>query len=230
MIARSVLRAFEQLMHPSFRKVFFIGTGLALALFIALFAGLDVVFPKDMAISDWEWVNDALSWVLGWTLLPLLMVVMYLIFPAVSTTLMGPFLDEVVDAVEDQHYVAQRATRKLGIMETLALSTKLGLTIILANILALPLYFILIFTAIGPFILFLLMNSYLLGREYFELVATRHMSQREAKALRRQHRDKTFLMGGAITLLFVVPGLNLIAPIIGAAAMTHMFHAVWDRA
>ena len=229
MIARSVMMAFEQLMHPSFRKVFFIGTGLALVLFVALFAGLDFVLPKDMAISDWEWVNDALSWVLGWSILPLLIVVMYLFFPAVSTTLMGPFLDDVVDAVEDQHYADRRATRSLGVVETIGLSAKLGFTIILANILALPFYLILIFTAVGPFILFLLLNSYLLGREYFELVATRHMPQAEAKQMRGRHRDKTFVMGGAITLLFVVPGLNLLAPIIGAAAMTHMFHALRNR-
>lgn len=230
MIARSVKLAFEQLTHPSFRKVFLIGTGLSLVLFLGLFVFLSQILPQDMNISDYEWVNKALSWIIGWSLLPLFIVVMYVVFPAVSSTLMGPFLGEVVDAVEEKHHPDHRGALKLGMIETWVLSLKLGVTIILANILALPFYLILIFTAIGPFILFLLLNSYLLGREYFELVATRHMSAHEAVALRNRHRDKAFLMGGVVTVLFIVPGLNLVAPLIGAAAMTHVFHSIRDQA
>ena len=100
----------------------------------------------------------------------------------------------------------------------------MSLVVILLNLMALPFYFVLLFTAIGPFILFFLLNAYLIGREYFELVATRHMDQSEAAALRRRNREGPFLCGGVIMALFIVPVANIFAPIIGAAMMVHIFH------
>ena len=90
---------------------------------------------------------------------------------------------------------------------------------------ALPFYLILLFTAVGPLILFLVLNSYLLGREYFELVAVRHFLTQDARKIRRAHRDSVFLAGGLITVMFMIPFLNLLAPIVGAAMMVHVFHA-----
>ena len=224
MVAQAFLMALDQLTDRKFLRVFLIGTLIAVAVFIALFVGLKYLLPENIAIFDWEWLNEALSWIIGWSVWPLVGVSAYLLFPAVSTAFMSLFLDDVVEAVEAKHYPDRLPMRQIGAAKTFLMAGRMSLVVILLNLLALPFYFLLLFTAIGPFVLFFLLNAYLIGREYFELVATRHLEAKEAAALRRRHRDHSFLCGGVIVALFVVPLVNLLAPIIGAAMMVHVFH------
>lgn len=224
MITRAFLKALDQIADPAFRRVFFIGTGLTAVLFAVMIAVVWYIRPENVQYFDWEWVNDALGWILGFAILPGFVVMLWLFFPALATMFMGLFLDDVVNAVEEKHYPGGRAMRRVGMKETMLLAARMGGTIILVNILALPFYLILLFTAVGPLILFLVLNSYLLGREYFELVAARHFLPKDARKIRRGHRDKVFMAGGLITVMFMIPLLNLLAPIIGAAMMVHVFH------
>ena len=226
MYARAVTLALKQMGDASFRTVFLIGTGVAFLVFVALVMAVGAVLPEDVLLSQYDWLNDALNWMLAWSLFPLFILITYVFFPAVSTAIMGPFLDRVVDAVEDVHYPDARATHKPSLFDTASLTLRLGLSILIANLLALPFYLVLVFTAIGPFILFLILNSALLGREYFELVAMRHMDVSDIAAFRRSHRDKSFLLGGLITVLFIIPVVNLFAPILATAIGTHVFHAI----
>ncbi|MDE2135545.1 MAG: EI24 domain-containing protein [Alphaproteobacteria bacterium] len=69
----------------------------------------------------------------------------------------------------------------------------------------------------------LLANGWLLGRQYFELVALRHLSRTAARALRRRHAGGIFLAGVIISILTVVPVADLLAPLFGAAFMVHMY-------
>ncbi len=68
-----------------------------------------------------------------------------------------------------------------------------------------------------------LANGWLLGREYFELAALRHISPKESDALRRRHGGKIYIAGLLVSFLSIVPGLNLIAPFFGSALMAHLF-------
>ena len=226
MIVSAFMKAAEQLLDKSFRKVFIIGVVAAILAFSALLYVLMGIIPEDVTYFDWEWVNDMFSWILGWSFAPVFIVALYILFPAVSTMVMGLFLDDIVDAVETKYYPDDLAPRRLGAYENFMMALKLGLMLIFANILALPLYLMLLVTGVGPFILFLVLNSYLIGREYFELVAVRHLPREAATGLRRGNRDKTFLTGGIITGLYLVPGINLLAPLIGAAMTVHIFHRV----
>lgn len=225
MITRAFLKALDQLADPAFRKVFFMGAGITTALFAAMIAGVWSLTPENVQYFDWDWVNDAFGWILGFAIVPGFVVMLWFLFPALATLFMGLFLDDIIDAVEAKHYPGSKATRRISIRETLLIALRMSATIILINLLALPVYIILLFTAVGPLILFLVLNSYLLGREYFELVAVRHFLPQDARKIRRAHRDSVFLAGGLITLMFMVPFLNLLAPIIGAAMMVHVFHA-----
>ena len=74
--------------------------------------------------------------------------------------------------------------------EAVASSLKFILVMVLVNILALPFYGILLFTAIGPLILYYLINGYLMGREYYEVVAFRRLPPHFARDLRRAHRGR----------------------------------------
>jgi uncharacterized protein involved in cysteine biosynthesis len=224
MVAQAFLLALDQLTDRKFLKVFLTGTLIAVVVFVGLFTSLAYLVPEDIAIFDWEWLNEALSWIIGWSIWPVVGISAYLLFPAVSTAFMSLFLDDVVAAVEAKHYPDRPPMRQVGAGESFLIAARMSIVVILLNLLALPFYFLLLFTAVGPFILFFLLNSYLIGREYFELVASRHMEPKEAAAFRRRRRDRSFLCGGVIVGLFVVPLVNLFAPIIGAAMMVHVFH------
>mgnify|MGYP006981762451 CR=1 FL=1 len=67
-------------------------------------------------------------------------------------------------------------------------------------------------------------NGFLLGREYYEIVGMRHMNRAQLHTFRRQNSGKIFITGFAIAGMFTIPFLNLLAPIVGAAVMTHIFH------
>jgi len=66
----------------------------------------------------------------------------------------------------------------------------------------------LLFLFTGPFfpIIFYSINGYLLGREYFELVALRRMEFSEANALRKKNSFQIFLVG--LFVAFLLTDLN----------------------
>jgi uncharacterized protein involved in cysteine biosynthesis len=148
-----------------------------------------------------------------------------LAFRAIAMPITGLFGDEVVAAIENRHYpqASERAVKA-----PLSVSVRLGLAslarVVLINLLALPFYLFLIFTAIGPLILFVGVNAVLLGRDLAEMVAVRHLDGPARRQWLRNNRLDYALLGLAVTGLFLVPFLNLIAPILGAAAATHLFH------
>jgi CysZ protein len=66
-------------------------------------------------------------------------------------------------------------------------------------------------------------NGYLLGREYFELAAMRHVPQSEAKALRQANRLTVFLCGLIIAGIASVPILNLITLLFATGFMVRVY-------
>jgi len=72
-------------------------------------------------------------------------------------------------------------------------------------------------------VLYYLVNGYLFGREYFELVSHRRIAPPVAKNLRRSKRGTVMLLGCAAAFGMTIPFLNLVTPIIAAAAMVHVF-------
>ncbi len=64
---------------------------------------------------------------------------------------------------------------------------------------------------------FFLANTYLLGREYFELAAARFRPLPEAGAMRRHHSATVMLAGALLAGLMVIPVVNLITPLFGIA-------------
>ena len=68
------------------------------------------------------------------------------------------------------------------------------------------------------------MNGYLLGREYFALVARRRLGAEAAAALGRRHLARIWFLGTAMAVPLSVPVVNLVVPILGVAVFTHQFH------
>jgi CysZ protein len=66
-------------------------------------------------------------------------------------------------------------------------------------------------------------NGRLLGREYFESVALRRMTKTDARALAADRPGTLWGTGTITAFLLTIPLLNMAAPVIGAAAMVHIF-------
>ena len=149
----------------------------------------------------------------------------WLLFPAVAIAVVSLFSERIVAAVETRHHPAALiSARHPGQLEIAWLGLRSGLRLIGYNLVALPFYLILIVTGAGPLILFLLVNAVALGRDLWELVAVRHLDPAARRGLLATTRGERFLLGLAVTLVFMIPLANLLAPVLGAAMATHLFH------
>ncbi|MEP6239919.1 EI24 domain-containing protein [Erythrobacter sp.] len=147
----------------------------------------------------------------------------WFLFRVVALAVLQFFADEVIVAVEEKHYPhAAKNAHNLPFSRDLrnalsGIGRALGY-----NALAAPFALALIFTAIGPAAVFLIVNAVLLGRELTDMAWLRHCSdQPEANPVPAMQR---LMLGGVIAAIMLVPLVNFIAPILGAAAGTHLAH------
>jgi CysZ protein len=218
----ALCRALGDLSSPQLRRVVLLSLALAMATMLLLWLGIGAVL-YDTALFHSRLLNGIVELLGGVAVI----VLSWLLFPAVVTLVMGFFLDRVAAAVESRHYPSAEAPRHPPFAETaVAMMRLMGLTILL-NLLALPLYLML--PGINLF-LFLAVNGYLLGREYFEVVALRRLDWGAARAARSRFGGRVFLGGVVIAGLFALPIVNLIAPVIATAFMVHVFEGLRRRA
>lgn len=217
-------RALAQLGDPRFRRVLWRALLVVLAALVAVFWALvwtlGLVLPETVAlpwIGEVGFVDDVASLAAIGALIAGSVVLMV---PATAAAA-GFFLDDVADAVEARHYPGLPAAREPGLARQ-ALDSARFLGLVLAvNLLAMVVY--LTVAPIAP-IIFWIANGFLLGREYFQLVAQRRLTPEAALALRRSNAGRIWLAGIAMALPLSLPLVNLLVPILGVAVFTHQFH------
>lgn len=218
-------RAFSQVIDRRFVKVLIKAIGLTLGLLIGLTTVLmyfisfipDISFTIPLIDYEVTFLKD-LAATASFGLI--LILSSFLMFP-VAALFVGLFLDEIADAVEARHYPALSEPRRQNWGEVLSQSIEFMFVLIGANIVALIIYLL---SAILAPVIFWLVNGYLLGREYFEVVAMRRMDRREAKSLRQKHLFAIWMAGALIAVPLSIPVLNILAPVIGLAAFVHLYH------
>ena len=211
-------RAAGDLAAPALRHIVVLSLLLALASFLVLWTVIAIALGHSTWF-DWrplDWLVDVLGalailW-LSW-----------LLFPMVVTLVMGFFLDRIAGAVEARDYPNRPPPRRPTAGEIVRSTARLmGITIVL-NLLALPVYVLV--PGLNVFV-FLGLNGYLFGREYFEVVAMRRLGPAAARAIRRHFAGRVFVGGVAIAGLFLVPLVNLLTPVIATAFMVHLFEGL----
>jgi len=229
MIFACFLKSVSQIGDPRFRKVLVLGVGLTLALLVGLYAGILWVVQRAVGdsttlpfLGEVTWLGDLLS---GASLVLMIVLSVFLMVP-VASAITSMFLDEVAHAVEDKHYPDLPPAHSVPLGEALRDTINFLGVIIGANTLALILYAI--FTPFAPLI-FVALNGYLLGMEYFQLAAMRRVGRAAAKQLRRKHRMTIWTAGILMALPLSVPVVNLLIPILGAATFTHIYHVIQAR-
>lgn len=216
-------RALSQFMDPRFRRVVFLGVLLALALLVAVYAllllAVQWIDPGSIDLFVIGPIDGLATLMSLGSFLFVLILSVYLMVPT-AAAFSSMFLEDVADAVEDRFYpnlppVAARSFAT-GLIEVINFT---GLFIALNAVLLLAL-------ALGPLYvpIYWAANGWLLGREYFNLVALRRMPPDQALELRRKHRGQIWLAGTLMAAPLSIPLLNLVIPVLGVATFTHLFH------
>lgn len=206
-----------------------LGVLLALTLLAAVYAGflalIDSFAPGSIEIPFIGPITGVEA-LLGWGSLFLMLGLSVFLMVPVASAFSGLFIEDIADAVEDRHYPGLPPVTPVRLGDSLVDSLNFLGLVIAANVLALVLY---IFA--GPFIpvVFWAVNGWLLGREYFTLVATRRLGREGAKALRAQNSGRIWLAGVLMAAPLSVPLVNLVIPVLGVATFTHLFHRMAAR-
>ena len=215
-------KAFAQLGDPKINRVVFASLGAALVLMIVLIGGAMALIENTAVFEAWylRWavsIAGGLAAVLaGWFL-----------FPGLAIVISTMFLESVSRAVEARHYPDLPPPRDQSFVgEILPELLKFLALVILVNLIALPFYLVLWWLLGLGFVIAWVINGYLLGREYMEMVAMRRMPPREAKDFRRAHGGACFAGGFIIAVLATIPVVNLLTPVIATAFMTHLFEDI----
>ena len=215
----AIAKTFGQLSDPPIRGVIGKTIGLAILAYV-LFVVLVYLLIG--------WLSGLSGWLEGLAQFGgvfFAIVIAWFIFPSVAAGIAGIFADEVIDAVEAKHYPGLPPAHPVPVLEAVLDGLKLVAISLVVNIAALPLLVIppvyVIFTWV--------VNGWLLGREYFEMVAFRRMDRASAHEIHRRH-NRTFTIAGVIiAVCLTVPIVNLLAPVLGAAFMVHIARNVLNH-
>ena len=213
---QSAFRAIGDVLSPEFRGILFKAIGLSLALFIAVFVAVEALLYS-LRLVQWAWADTLIDILAG---LGLLLAFFFLMAP-VTAIFAGLFLDRVAGIVETRHYPNDSPGTALSGFTAITTAAAFGLIVLAVNIAILPT----IFFGIGAFAI-VGANAYLLSREYFEMVAMRHMPVDDARSLRKANAPGIFFAGLVPAVLAVVPVVNLIVPLFSTSYFTHFFKRI----
>jgi CysZ protein len=225
MLIQTVIAAARDVFSPALRGFLWKSVGLTIALLALVWIGLTQLldlFLNNHHLSESYPILDTFAFFLAG--FGLFIALVYLL-PAVSAIVAGYFLDDVADVVERKDYPADLPGRALPFGKAILYGLRFGALSLAVNLVALLLLFV-------PGInigVFFAANAYLLSREYFELAAGRFWSPEEVKQLRYEHRGTVLAAGVVLAGLVLIPVVNLITPIFGAAMMVHLHKRLMAR-
>ena len=206
--------ALGQLSDPPFRRLLLVGIGCSLVLLAGLATAISLLLAYAVP-AGWEWAALPAATFGGLAGL----VLAWLLFPAASALAAGLLGDRLARAVERRHYPQAPEPRAVGAMEGFGATVRLVLAGLLLNLLAIPIY---LFVPGINLVVFLLLNGYLISREYFESASARRFPPEISRQIRRRRRLGLWAAGSLLAGLLTVPGLNLFVPYLGFAAMVHL--------
>lgn len=222
MVLTALIRAWGDLLRPRIFGVVVTGVLLTIGLFVLLqaaaFWAIATFAPPTLTLP---WIGEvAVSTALSWGSLLLFPIMSIFLMAPVAAGFAGLFAERVADVVEETHYPGAKGLPMAfldGLWESLA---------VMGAVIAVTLITLALAPFIGPFatILFYLANGWLLGREFFQMAARRHLHGPQATALRQSLIRQTTTLGVLIAILATIPFVNVLVPVLASAGFTHLFH------
>jgi uncharacterized protein involved in cysteine biosynthesis len=214
---RAFSRALSQLADPALLGVVLISALGAAAVLAASWFGVGAALAH-FRLFETGWLDWLARIGAGVTAL----IATLALYGAIAALIASLMSERVARAVDRRFYPDLPPPRRQSAGEQVGTGLSfLGATILI-NLLALPLYWI----WGANVIVFLIVNGYLLGREYFELVALRRLDRVMAARLRRAHPLRVTLGGMVIAALSFLPLANLLTPVFATAFMLHLFQGL----
>jgi len=213
----ALFRAFGQLTQRPTLKLVLGSAVLTLILLLALW-GAVVLVLANTRLFDIIWLERLIDWVGG----SVALVGAWFLLPAVAGAVAGLFAERVAAHVERRYYPGLPPVPGQAFMAGVWTGLRFVLLFLVVNLVAMPAYLLLFFLPPLNIVLYVVLNAWLLGREYFELVAYRRLDGVAVLALRRRTAGTLFLAGAVTVGMFAAPGLNLLAPFIATAFMVHL--------
>jgi CysZ protein len=213
---KAAFKALGDVTSAEFRVVLWKSIGLSLLLFVGVLLAVQSVFWF-LTLFPYPWLETLVAIGAG---LGLLAAFFFLMVP-VTALFAGLYLDDVAAKVETKHYGADPPGKPQPVLKSVWLAVQFGLLVLVVNLLALPL----VFTGFGAIVL-VIINAYLLSREYFEMAAMRFMGPEAAKSLRQDNAVTVFSAGFIPALLVLIPIANLTVPIFATSYFVHLFKQV----
>ncbi len=210
-----VARAVGQFDDPVFRGVVLRSLAWSLACFAALHVGTIWAIHRLLAFQGWwVWIADVMGSV-GASLLAF-----WLFFP-VAAGIGTLYCDRIALAVDRRFYPWLPVTEGAPMLEQVWDGVAVALKVLALSIMALVLA--LLIPGLG-LLLGWIIAAYAIGRGMFVSVAMRRMPRAVAESLYRERRGVILVQGAILALAAYIPVINLLIPVVGAAAMVHILN------
>jgi CysZ protein len=213
------LRALAQLDDPAFFGVVWRSVLWALAAIVAL--GVLIARGAESLLAGHPWLAGLAGGIGA------LVLAFYFFLPLASTIAML-FVERVAAAVERRCYPGLPPAHPAPLAQQVWDGIALGLRVLAWQIVTLLLVLV---PPLAPVAAPLgwAIAAWSVGRGLFVAVAMRRMDRPAAAAHYRARRVPVLAQGALITLGSIVPGVNLLVPVLGTAAMVHVLHATTSR-
>ena len=203
--------SFAQIFSLPFRKIMWKSLALTAIVLFLLGLGLDRL-ASSLTPSAPTW----LGWILSVAVALGLVVGMIFLAAPTASLVASFYLDDIAEAAEREIDPTGPRGHPLPLPTALCMGLRFAALSLLVNLVVLVLT---LFTGFG-FVAFFVLNGYLLGREYFELAAMRHLPFSQAVQFRRERSFDVFIAGMIVAAFVAVPLLNLLTPLFATAFMT----------
>jgi uncharacterized protein involved in cysteine biosynthesis len=210
---KALFLALGQLADPAFRRPLTFGVlGATLAVLGLIWLAAWLAAWAASGGPDWlSWITQAggaaAGVFLGW----------WLFLPA-ALGIAAQFTDSIAGAVERRHYPSLPPPAGASALAQAGYGAWFSLKLLALQILLLPLFFI---PVIGG-LLALLIAAHGLGAGLLREVALRRMNMAHSRIAWQRLRWQGWLLGLALAVIAMVPLLNLLVPVLGIAAATHL--------
>lgn len=224
--------AFDELSNKKlkyiFAKIFFL-TSLVLGIII-YFIFTFVYQGLQELLSPENYENTFILWMLKFNIIIYFFIIfqffflwffLVIIMIPISALISGLFAEKILDTIsENNNYKNKEKRKKNAFLISFLYSTKSSIKAIFVNILIIPFYFLLPFANI---IIFVLVNSYFVGREFMGNILSQYFDEKRINEFYMLNSREVNLIGCFITILFLIPVVNIAAGFLGYVISSKFF-------
>ena len=208
--------SFKALLHKSILKISIVSLLFSLIILITILYTFWSAFPSLPWIKFLFW--GVLDNLLNSVWMFIISSLFIFVYPSLSTLVSGFFLESISDKTNKLlGNTYENATTHLG-------GIIAGIRILGLSMLAFFIVILFKWTIVSNFFIVLvfqlLITGYILGKEYYEIVALKNFSYEKVRLFRKKNFSILTIFGMLCSLLFMIPILNLIAPNLTIIIMT----------